>query len=177
MIWCTYPPQKFAHLCILSPISEISNWHNLVNIGSQALIFEQQRALNNPLQKHANPDTNDRKYKKYFVHPKRTVGPSHFQNWTILANFSQPNCCGKRLSAAPTSSLADVLNLRSILGVDPYHHKTQCGINFFGGYIPSPSAPPPTLPIPPLGPQNILLTGLTLKLGLRRLKDLKMANF
>ena len=40
----------------------------------------------------------------------RYLGLSHFQKCTILANFSQPNRCRKRLSAAPTSSLADVLN-------------------------------------------------------------------
>ena len=36
---------------------------------------------------------------------------------------------------------------------------------------------PPTIPILPLGPLDRPLSGLTLKLGLRRLKDLKMAHF
>ena len=36
---------------------------------------------------------------------------------------------------------------------------------------------PPTILIPPVGPLDRPLTGLTLKRGLRRLKDLKIANF
>ena len=50
------------------------------------------------------------------------------------------------------------------------------GLIFQGAQSHRPSRPP-TIPIPPVGPLDRPLTGLALKLGLRRLKDLKMAHF
>ena len=50
------------------------------------------------------------------------------------------------------------------------------GLIFQGAPSHRPSRPL-TIPTPQLGPLDRPLTGLALKLGLRRLKDLKMAHF
>ena len=50
------------------------------------------------------------------------------------------------------------------------------GLSFQGAQSHRPSRPP-TILIPPLGSLDRPLTGLALKLGLRRLKDLKIAHF
>ena len=47
----------------------------------------------------------------------------------------------------------------------------------FQGAPPHRPSGPPTILISPLGPLDRPVTGLALNLGLRRLKDLKMAHF
>ena len=54
---------------LLSPPSKKSNYHNFVNIGSQRLIFEQQRALSHTIQLHTTCDIKNEN--TFFLTPNR----------------------------------------------------------------------------------------------------------